>query len=251
MIDFHSHILPGMDDGAKDVNMSISMLKESYRQGVRTVLATPHCYPKNENSIENFLIRRNMAYEELKERLLLENEIPKIILGCEINLTCDIAEFKNLQKICIPDTNYLLVEMPHGKWEEWMVDTVYKLTLLGIKPIMAHIDRYMINDPVLFHSLSELDVLYQVNTDLFIARGVKKITNRLIDSGHIHILGTDMHNLNTRKPNMEKARSIILKRYGETFMEELLQNSYAVLENSPPPYTFLTPKRGFSLFNAR
>lgn len=245
MIDFHSHILPHMDDGAKDAAMSVKMLKNAYEQGVRCVVATSHCYPRNEESVNHFIIKRNRSYNLLKNSITQEDNIPKILLGCEINITTDISEFSNLKQLCIENTNYLLVEMPHGPWEEWMVDAVYKLTLMGIRPIIAHIDRYMYHNQELFAALSELDVIYQVNTDLFLAKGVKKITKYLIDSGHIHILGTDMHNLTSRKPNMGDAKKVIMKRYGKTLFDELYKNSSAVLQNEVIPYHFLTQKKGF------
>ncbi len=247
MIDFHSHILPCMDDGAKDATMSVKMLKNAYEQGVRCVVASSHCYPRNEESVNHFIKKRNESYNLLKNAIAQENDIPKILLGCEINITTDISEFSNLNELCIENTNYLLVEMPHGPWEDWMVDTVYKLTLMGIRPIMAHIDRYMYHNQQLFAALSELDVIYQVNTDLFLAKGVKKITKLLIDSGHVHILGTDMHNLTSRKPNMGDAKKVITKRYGNVLFDELCKNSSAVLQNETIPYHFLTEKKGFCL----
>ena len=248
MIDFHSHILPGIDDGAKDCAMSIKMLKDAYSAGVQTIISTSHCYPKSDADIEKFLQKRASAYERLSQAISSEENIPKIILGCEVNVSTDLAELKNIKKLCIGNTNYLLVEMPHGNWEEWMIDSVYKLTLLGIRPILAHIDRYMFHDQELFSSLSELGFLYQVNSDLFVSKGVKRIANNLVQSGHIHVIGSDMHNTTTRKSSVAKAIKVISKRYGEEAIKQIYSNSVDILNNEEIKHYFLKTKKRRFLF---
>lgn len=248
MIDFHSHILPSIDDGATDCTMSIKMLKDAYNAGIHTVVSTSHCYPKTEADIENFLQKRADAYANLKQAISSEENIPKIVLGCEVNVSTDLAELKNIKKLCIENTDYLLVEMPHGGWEEWMVDSVYKLTLLGIRPIMAHIDRYMFHDKELFRALSELGFLYQVNSDLFVSKGVKRIANHIIHSGHLHILGSDMHNITTRKSTLAKAIKVLSKRYGEDAVRQIYSNSVGILNNEEIEHYFLKAKKRRFLF---
>ena len=83
MVDFHSHFLPGIDDGADDVSMGAEMLRESYRQGVRVMCATPHFYA-DEDDPDTFLARRDDAFRRLREYLGDEKDIPEIVLGAEV-----------------------------------------------------------------------------------------------------------------------------------------------------------------------
>ena len=239
MIDLHSHILPGVDDGSQSIEMSLQMLQTAFKSGVDTVVSTSHCYPRAEENIESFLARREHSFKKLKNEMSGIENIPEIVLGCEVNVTTDIAEMKNIGKLRIQGTDYILVEMPHGHWKEWMIDTVYKLTLLGHKPIIAHIDRYMSHNSELLKALFELDVIYQVNTDLFIDRRMKKFTDKLLDAGRLHVLGSDMHNLTSRKPNFPEACEIITKRYGKSFIDDVTDNTVAILQNKSIPHQFI------------
>lgn len=243
MIDLHSHILPGVDDGSQSVEMSLQMLQAAFESGIDTVVSTSHCYPRAEENIDSFLSRREHSFEKLKNAISVIENIPEIVLGCEVNVTTDIAEMKNIGKLCIQGTDYILVEMPHGHWKEWMIDTVYKLTLLGLKPIMAHIDRYMAHNSELLNALFELDVIYQVNTDLFIDRRMKKFADKLLETGHLHVLGSDMHNLTSRKPNFSEACEIITKRYGNCFFDDVTDNTIAILQNKSIPHPFISVEK--------
>ena len=142
MIDVHSHILPELDDGAQNLELAISMLKESTLQGVTDVVSTSHCYPKTEADITNFLHKRKLSYDTLCGGTNSDDtSFPHIHQGCEVNMLTDISDYDNIAALCIENTEYILVEMPYSPWSDWMIDSIYKLTLHGLKPIMAHIDR--------------------------------------------------------------------------------------------------------------
>ena len=115
MIDIHSHILPEIDDGSKNVHMSLEMLKESYNQGVDTVVATPHFYIK-ENTIDVFLEKRNNAYNKLMDFVKGQENIPDIYLGAEVYFFNGISKMENIEKLTINNSKYLLLEMPFNKW---------------------------------------------------------------------------------------------------------------------------------------
>ena len=86
MIDLHSHVLPYVDDGAKDENMSIEMLALSKRQGVDTVAATPHCIAKNKEAVDAFIEKRNSGYKKLLSAMAGREDLPRVVLGAEVNL---------------------------------------------------------------------------------------------------------------------------------------------------------------------
>ena len=118
MIDFHSHILPGIDDGSKDVAESLAMLSALKEQGVDTVVATPHFYA-NHHSVEEFLRRRQKAMDRLSAEL--SEGAPTIVLGAEVRYYEGISHLQNLESLCIGDSKLLLLEMPFYKWTEYTV----------------------------------------------------------------------------------------------------------------------------------
>lgn len=233
MIDFHAHILPGIDDGAKDVKMSLDMLHESYLQGVRTVIATPHCYLMEEKNIDSFLKKRQKSYEELMDAIKKdERPFPKIILGCELRIIKEVPDMNYLKKLCIEGTDYLLVEMPYKDWNVNNYDLLYAMILRGIKPIIAHIERFW-DKKKEFYNLYSLELLYQVNADAFIHFAGKRRASQLFASGALHIIGSDMHNTSSRASCMKKAVNSIIKIYGKYRLDYLMGNAEKILENKP------------------
>ena len=109
MIDFHSHILPSIDDGSKDVEMSLQMVALLQKQGVDTVCATSHFYA-TQRSPERFLQRRAEAYEAL--RAALPEDAPAIRLGAEVLYFPGISHMAALPQLCLEGTKLLLLEMP-------------------------------------------------------------------------------------------------------------------------------------------
>lgn len=232
MIDLHSHILPEFDDGAKSVEESLEMLRESKRQGVDKIVSTSHCYPKREGSIRGFLNDRAEALAWLKEEIAKSGEdLPEIYAGCELNICRDFTEDDGLKELCIEGTDYLLLEMPYEPWSESVIEVVYKTTLKGIRPVMAHIDRFLYQKPEMLNALFELDVLYQVNAEAFMDRHMIKQVEGLFDAGRANFIGTDMHNLGSRKPCMGEARERILKYFGEDYWKYLENNNSLILQN--------------------
>ena len=109
MIDFHSHILPGMDDGSKNIEESLALLRMLAEQGVKKVVATPHFYA-NDESVEKFLARRQQSYESL--RAALPAGMPEILLGAEVRYYQGISRLKELKELCVQGSNLLLLERP-------------------------------------------------------------------------------------------------------------------------------------------
>ena len=240
MIDVHSHILPELDDGAQNLELAISMLKESALHGVTDVVSTSHCYPKTETDIKKFLHKRKSSYDTLCSGIdSVDTSLPNIHLGCEVNMLTDISDYDSISALCIENTEYILVEMPYSPWSEWMIDSIYKLTLRGLKPIMAHIDRYTSQNKENLMALLELDVIFQVNADLFLNKKMKKTADKLINDGYVHIIGSDMHSMGIRKPNLQNAKEEIVSRYGLEFFNQMQENARYILKNEDIPHRSL------------
>lgn len=245
MIDFHSHILPGIDDGASDVKMSLDMLAKSYEQGVKTVIATPHSYLTKDDKVEHFLEKRQKSFDMLTNAMKNDERMfPEVIPGCELCVLREPSDVEDMRKLCIGNTDYILVEMPYKKWNVNNYDLIYLLKLHGMKPIIAHIERYWAQRSE-FYNLFSLDVLFQVNTDSFLSPVMKKrVVPYLFENNALHILGSDMHNTTTRPSRMKEASEYISSKYGNDRFGYLMNNAYEVLCNNDiqkfrfPPMSF-------------
>jgi len=225
MIDFHSHILPNIDDGAKDVETSLKMLESAKADGIDTIVSTSHIYITDEESIDKFLLRRKKAYNKLMDAISGSKDCyPKIILGSEIHIRSGIGEFKKLEELKIDGTDYILLEMPYSAWKEGHLETVYDIKARGFMPIMAHIERfYEYRD--MFDDLKSIGVKFQVNADSFLEKQTRKIMYELFQNGYVHLLGSDMHNLDSRKNNLKEAYSVIEDKFGNCYSEYVKDNA--------------------------
>ena len=246
MIDMHSHILPGIDDGSDSIQTSLDMLYESRNQGIQTVVATSHCYIKTEEDITAFLEKREKSYNLLMEAIDKEKEeLPKIVLGCEVHLDRNISKFENLEKLCIDGTDYILLEMPYGHWNSSLYDAIYSMTLRKMRPVMAHIERFFTHRDD-FPNLQELGVVCQVNAESFILPGMGGVINYLVKNRMIQLVGSDMHNTDRRPQRLLPAYKRIERLYGMECVDYLLKNSHMILENRYIKYFDFKKKNIFS-----
>ena len=214
LTDYHCHILPGIDDGSRCVEESLQMLRLEAYQGIRHVIATPHFYPHSDTP-ERFLARRTEAMKALTEAMEAESGLPQITLGAEVYFFRGMSESDALDLLTIGNKRIMLVEMPMGIWTEDMYRELEALqTRRGILPIVAHVDRYI--RPFHTHGiprrLAELPVLVQANTEFFLNQRTTALAMHMLKIGQIHLLGTDCHNLTSRKPNLAQAVEKIQKK---------------------------------------
>ena len=110
LTDHHCHILPGIDDGSKNEDMSLEMIRQMHAQGVERIVATPHFYCHREKSVERFLEKRQQAFSKVKS---LDIPIKDIRLGAEVAIEHGISEVSGIEKLAIEGTNYILLEFPY------------------------------------------------------------------------------------------------------------------------------------------
>lgn len=222
MIDFHSHILPALDDGSKNTDESLAMLKMLSEQGVDTVVATPHFSPDKE-SVDDFLLRRKESFETLSS--LLGEEHPKVIPGAEVLYYDGISSLQGLEKLCIGNTNLLLLEMPMCKWSAYAYKELENLSnIKGLTIILAHIERYMRYQPSsLWQKLKELGILNQVNASFFIRPLTRRKAISMLLSGGINAIGSDCHDTKIRPPLMDDAFEYIKSKAGRTFLKDFTE----------------------------
>lgn len=220
MIDFHSHILPGIDDGSRDVEMSLQMLSMLKAQGVSTVAATSHFYA-TERTPQHFLERRQEAFDKLNASL--DEDAPEILLGAEVLYFPGICRMEMLPELCLQGTDLLLLEMPFTSWSDHMIREVREIARSGrFTLVLAHIERYYDKQPTsVWDELLEEGVLMQSNASFFLPFATRRKALRLLKEGRIHLLGTDCHNVTSRPPRMAEARAMIERRLGRAVLEEL------------------------------
>ena len=230
MIDWHSHILPQMDDGSRSPDESIAMIEALKRQGVDTVIATPHFYA-NEETVESFLIRREKSYDLLRSKT--QNDI-RILRGAEVRYYPGISRMDGLEKLSIENTKLLLLEMPFAKWTDYTISELLDISnTRRIKVILAHIERYIaFQDRHLIEKLIENGILMQVNASFFIRLLTKQKAIKLLGMGCIHFIGSDCHNMTSRPPKIDLAIQLIQKKLGEDFTAQMNEYGYQVLERN-------------------
>lgn len=209
--DFHSHILPGIDDGSADVAESLEMLRQEAEQGIRQVVATPHFYARHD-SPERFLEKRAHAAALLQEAAQRHPELPEVFLGAEVYFFPGISDSDALSRLTINQSRYLLLEMPMPPWTEAMyreIAGIYEKQ--GLIPIIAHVDRYIrpFRTYDIPKRLAELPVLVQANAGFFLRPGSRRMALKLLREDRIHLLGSDCHNISTRPPNLAGAQARI------------------------------------------
>ncbi len=229
MTDLHTHILPGMDDGARDVHMSISMLRMQWEQGVSTVALTPHFYSDREN-VDQFLRRRDAALQGLQAALEQlppqEREtLPRLVLGAEVAWRSDLVECEQLSELCIGQTKNLLLELPFTPWSDRLFDQIYDLmSCAGVTPIIAHLDRYLgLQRPRYIQEVLELGVPIQISAEILFHPFVRGKALKMLRCNQAHLLVSDCHDTNDRAPNLYKGMEIVRRKLGEQRTQELIR----------------------------
>lgn len=220
-MDFHSHVLPGIDDGSRDVEMSLEMLRMAAGQGVDIMVATPHFYASR-RSVEEFLERRNDAYERLKEHLT--DDLPKLKLGAEVAFFPGISKAEKVGSLTIEGTNILLLEMPFSPWTDAQMQEVKDLVRGGEYHLMlAHLERYLMipENRRKIEELQKLPLHVQINAESFLEWKKRRALAKMIDKSREYLLGSDCHGVNHRPPNLAEGRAMIEKKFGADFLRRI------------------------------
>lgn len=221
MVDFHTHVLPGIDDGSRNVAESIALLQALDRQGVGMAAATPHFYP-TEDSPEDFLHRRGRAARLLEASA--PEGLPQIVLGAEVYYFAGMGRSEQIESLRLSGTDLLLLEMPFGAWTAGMIREIAELNgRQNIQVVLAHIERYMRwqNESV-WKGLREKGVLMQCNSGFFLDWTTRRRAKKLLRDRQIHFIGSDCHNMRSRPPRIGQA----LEAVGPEGRKLLRENAY-------------------------
>lgn len=235
MIDFHSHILPNVDDGSKSVEETFCLLKEAKEAGFDAIISTSHYMEKY---YEVSTSERKVWIDALSENLQKENIALKLYLGNEIYITENIIHLLETGKATtIHNTNYVLFEFPLNAKPMNIYDFIYEMLEYKMIPILAHPERYVFvqKEPEMIYDLIQKGVLMQANYGSILGQYGEKaqiLVRKFLENDMIHFLGSDVHKKNSIYPRIPQALSEIRLIVGEEKLEELTTiNPGLVIEN--------------------
>ena len=225
LTDIHTHILPGVDDGAKTLSESLAMLQMEYEDGVRRVILTPH-YRKG-------LFETDMSVIEKRFRQLCEAAASKLgdmklYLGCEYHADMDMTEtLKTRKQACMAGGRYVLTEFSETSDKFYIRERISRLQSCGYRPIIAHAERcgYLRKDISYIEELVEMGAGVQVNAGSITGEegiGIAMFCRKLMKRDLIHFIGTDSHGTKKRKPNMGACAAYLEKKMGTEYAERIL-----------------------------
>lgn len=250
MIDLHTHILPETDDGSKNIEQSIKMLKEAKEAGFDTICCTPHYFEhrftkiKEENEEKINALRAKAAEEKIDI---------KIILGNEIYIYDKIVEnVKDNNISCIGDTNYLLIELPMNQEIKYLHEMFTEILNSGYRIIIAHPERYKYvqKNPNYFIDFINRGIYFQGNYASIIGKygsEAKKTIKTLVKNNLIHMLATDVHRDNSIYKDMKKIEKRLRKILKEREFDILTKENPLLLITNNELVT-LEPKQKKKIF---
>lgn len=222
IVDFHAHILPGADHGSNSSDDSLHQLLYAAQAGVKRIIATPHFYP-HYHTVDKFMIRREKAYLNLKERL--SPDLPEIRIGAEVLLCENLNKLPELSEFCIYGTNTLLLELPFSDISEQHVTTVSEIISEGIDVILAHADKYNTSD---IEKFIPLGVKLQLNADAFLTLFKRTNLYDWLNRDLVVALGSDIH---MRDKRAYKNFSKTISKLGNS-LDSVYTASNKIWENS-------------------
>jgi protein-tyrosine phosphatase len=237
MIDLHSHILHGIDDGAVDMDMSVAMAKLAVADGTRVLACTSHFMP---GVYDNTIDILNHAVAELTD-VLAEQQIPlKLVVGGDLHIAAELEAQLNRQAVpTIANSRYFLFEPPHHVAPPNLAKYCERLLGAGFIPILTHPERltWIENHYDLICELDEIGVPLQLTaksvTGAF-GKRPKYWSDRMLEEGRVDFIASDAHNISSRPPGLSKAYECVEKRLGsEAACKMVDTNPSLVLQDKP------------------
>ena len=245
MTDFHTHILPGIDDGSQDLEETRRLLVQEMQQGVTRILATPHFYAGRDTE-EHFFRKRERALRSVREALAADKDttkeetawegdrpgpetegrgrLPEIRAAAEVYYFPHMGEADILPRLCMEGGNLLLLEMPFVQWTESMYRDVERiLRKQKLTVMLAHVERYweFQRDKGVWNAVFDLPVYPQINAGSLLRFRSRGFVLKFLRAGHQVLLGSDCHHSEYRPVNLAAGREVIRKKLGEGVLKEM------------------------------
>ena len=236
MIDIHSHILPGLDDGAQSIEQSLEILQELINQNVEEVIATPHIisgsYDNNRKSIDE-------KFDELSSKISKNRLQIKIHKGAEVYFEPNLIEKVKREKLTLASSSYVLIESDLQRFPNNFFETLFQFQNEGFIPILAHAERYhqFVNDFDHLLDIINHGILIQMNCgSLFGQYGerIQNLAHKMLKVGCVHFIASDVHNLGRHPVLMNSAYQYLTEKYSESLAEFLMNENPKRVVNDEP-----------------
>lgn len=228
-IDIHSHILPGVDDGAKNYEMSLRMLKCAADDGISVMILTPHHNKPGHRKIQ--FSEMISGAEKLRSMMSEENVKIELYLGSELHYQSGISEkMGNDMAGTLAGSRYLLVEFNPLADYGYIRNGIYSLLMKGYYPVLAHAERYQSvcgrKDGI--EDLIEMGCYIQVNAGSVTGKSglkTRRFVKKMLQQGQVHFVATDAHDLEKRPPHLSECAELIRKKFGEDYSRKLFYDN--------------------------
>ncbi len=259
MIDIHTHLLPGIDDGPETWEEALLLLKEGAEDGIREAVCTSHVLDRLDQEVER---QFGKAFRELEERAAVAGIPVRLWLGSELHCR---ARFEYRAPLSTFNANgkYLLFEIPMNDFPKEVGQLLFGLTMEGITPIMAHPERNSIvrSHPEILNVLIERGILMQANsgsiTGMF-GKDVRRAVLTMLEHRLIHFVASDCHSSGSRPMKLQEARTYVAREWGQETAEALFHLNPGLSVrggeiHTPVPVPFKKKSRydAFTLFESR
>lgn len=226
-VDIHTHILPGVDDGAVDMAGALKLLHMAYEDGTSAIVLTPHYRGRFRRNTPEQL---RACFEKLQEEARKEWPDLQLYLGNEAGWERELGEkIAEGRVLTLHDTPFVLLEFEFGCLRSHVLDGVMEVVNCGYTPIIAHAERYDIfrKDKSLAGEVIAMGALIQLNADSVLGKrgfGLKRCCHRLLKRGQVHFIASDTHDPEHRPPLLRECFEYVSKRYGEDYAQALLRD---------------------------
>ncbi|WP_050614508.1 tyrosine-protein phosphatase [Bacillus testis] len=237
MIDIHSHILPGIDDGAQTLEDSLAMARQAVEQGISTIIATPHHRNgKFENDKNSILLK----VEELNREIERAGIPIRVLPGQECRIHGEVIDgFHNGEILTMNDNGkYVLIEFSSNHVPMYANQLLCNMQFEGILPIIVHPERNhkLLEQPELVYEMVEKGIFMQVTAASIVGAFGKKIQTfsmQMFEANLVHFIASDAHNVTSRGCKMKDAYKVIEKKFGSEYVSYLKENARLVMEGKP------------------
>lgn len=248
MIDIHTHILPGLDDGAETTEDALDMARAAMQEGITSIIATPHHANGKYMNLADSVTAQAAV---LNERLTAEGIPIKVLTGQEIRVHDDLLDAWSRQELLtLASSDYMLIELPGHSVPKSTSQLIHELAVLGIRPIIAHPERNqeIMRNPNVLAELIECGAWTQVTTHSLLGgygNRIQKTAWTLCKKRLIHLVSSDAHHVSRRGFRLKEAYEKIASEIGQQWAEYYQTNAACLIENgvfADPPNLANTSK---------
>lgn len=255
MVDLHCHLLPGIDDGSKSMEISLRLAREAAKDGVTHALLTPHHMNGHYINHKEDVIRQT---KEFQKQINAHNIPLKVFPGQEVRINGQLLEALDRDDILFADTagRYMMLEFPDDDVPHYTNQMIFDLQQRGIIPVIVHPERNtkIMSKPDLIYQLLEKGCLSQITASSYVGtfgKRVEKFSRQLIEAGQGYVFASDAHNLPGRKYEMQQAFEKLQHEFGPKLVKQYQQNACSILNGESVPINkirVLKKKKLFGLF---